>query len=186
MQSACDDRAVDAIPVPDHVARGLIPGECFRYLTCNPFGSWICRDVDPDEVSAVEPDNDEGVQQVKTEGWNNEQVYGGSVWSMITQEGPPSLAGWPPSLDHVLGDARLRDLKPQLEQLAVDAWRAPKRVLDTHPPDQRAQPHLAWRPPAPSMRFPTPIAAKSGPVPTHKRLGLDDCENLQNCWKPAI
>jgi hypothetical protein len=46
---------------------------------------------------------------------------------------------WHPPLDHVLGDARLRDLKPQLEQFAVNAWRAPKWVLDTHPPDQRAQ-----------------------------------------------
>jgi len=32
------------------------------------------------------------------------------------------------SLCHVLGDARLRDLKPELEQLAVDARRPPKRV----------------------------------------------------------
>jgi hypothetical protein len=23
-------------------------------------------------------------------------------------------------------------------------------------------------------------------VPTPQRLGLDDCENLQDCWKPAI
>src|SRR5712692_10448357 len=38
------------------------------------------------------------------------------------QEGPPSLAGRPPPFDHVLGDARLRDLKPELEQFAVDAW----------------------------------------------------------------
>ena len=28
-----------------------------------------------------------------------------------------------PSFNHVLGDARLRDLKPELEQFAVDAWR---------------------------------------------------------------
>jgi hypothetical protein len=28
--------------------------------------------------------------------------------------------------------------------------------------------------------------AKAGPVPTHERLGPDDCENLQDCWKPAI
>ena len=31
------------------------------------------------------------------------------------QEGSPSLAGGPPSFDHVLGDARLRDLEPELE-----------------------------------------------------------------------
>jgi hypothetical protein len=32
----------------------------------------------------------------------------------------PWLGG---ALDHVLGDARLRDFKPELEQFAADAWR---------------------------------------------------------------
>jgi hypothetical protein len=57
------------------------------------------------------------------------------------------LARWHSPLDYVLGDARLRDLKSQFEQLAVNAWRAPKWVLDSHPPDQRAQLRLDWRPP---------------------------------------
>src|ERR1700675_3289050 len=52
-QSACDDAAVDPIPIADEVARSLIPRKCFRYLTCNPFCRRICCDVDPDEVSAV-------------------------------------------------------------------------------------------------------------------------------------
>ena len=52
-QPACDDGAVDPIVVPDHVARSLVPGECLRYLTCDPFGGWMCRDVDPDKFSAV-------------------------------------------------------------------------------------------------------------------------------------
>jgi len=34
--------------------------------------------------------------------------------------------GGPPSFDHVLGDALLRDVKPELEQFALNAWRAPK------------------------------------------------------------
>jgi hypothetical protein len=42
----------------------------------------------------------------------------------------------------------LRDLKPKLEQFAVDAWRAPKRILDAHLPNQRAQLRLDLRPPA--------------------------------------
>src|SRR5215831_13255173 len=105
---------------------------------------------------------------------------------MITQEGSPSLAGWHPPFDHVLGDARLRDLKPQLKEFAVDAWRAPKRIFDAHPPDQDAQLRLDPRSPSPWARLPTPIAAKSGSVPTHERLGPNDCENLQDCWKPAV
>jgi hypothetical protein len=52
-QSACDDRTVDAIPVPDHVARSFVPGECLRYLTRDPFGGRMCCDVDPDKISAV-------------------------------------------------------------------------------------------------------------------------------------
>src|ERR1700688_4401632 len=155
-------------------------------LTCIPFGRGICCDVDPDEVSAVEPDDDEGIVQVETDSWNNEQVHGGDVRRVGTQEGPPSLVGPPPPFDHVLGDARLRDLKPELEQFAVDARRVPKRILRAHPPDQRAQLRVDMRSPSQWARLPTPVAAKAGPMPTHERLGPDDRENLQDGWKPAI
>src|SRR5260221_3292028 len=39
--SASDDGTIDPITVPDHVARSLVPGECFRYLTRNPSGARI-------------------------------------------------------------------------------------------------------------------------------------------------
>src|SRR6266550_6393430 len=132
------------------------------------------RDVDPDEVSAVEPDDDEGIEQIETDSWNNEQVHGGNVRRVVTQEGSPSLAGWPPSFDHVSGDARLRDLKPELEQFAVDAWRAPKRIFGAHPPDQYPQLRVDPRSPSLWARLPPPVAAKAGPVPTHERLGPDN------------
>src|SRR5437868_1136999 len=144
-QSACDDAAIDPVAIADEVVRGLIPRKRLRDLTCNPFGRGICCDVDPDEVSAIEPDDDEGIEQVETDRWNNEQVHGGNVRRVVTQEGPPSLAGRRPSFDHVLGDARLRDLKPELEQFAVNAWRTPKWILHAHPPDQSAQLRLEGR-----------------------------------------
>src|SRR5258708_4529151 len=125
-QSARDDAAIDPAAIADEVVRSLIPGKCLRYLTCNPFCRRICCDVDPDEFSAVEPDDDEGIEQVETDRWNNEQVHGGDVRRVVTQEGPPSLAGRPPSFDHVLGDARLRGLKPELDQFAVNAVARPK------------------------------------------------------------
>ena len=140
----------------------------------------ICCDVDPDEVSAVLPNDEEGVAQVESDRRNNEQVHGGNVWRVVMQEGPPSLAGRRLSFDHVLGDARLRDFKPELEQFAVNAWRAPKRIFDAHPRDQRTQLRVDLRSPSLWARLPTPVAAKAGPVPTHERLGPDDCENLQD------
>src|ERR1700675_3792570 len=185
-QSACDDAAIDPIPIADEVTRGLIPRKCLRYLTCNPFRCRICCAVDPDKVSAVEPDDDEGIEQVETDSWNNEQVHGGDVRRVVTQEGSPSLAGRPPPFDHVLGDARLRDLKPELEQFAVNAWRAPKRVFDAHPPDQRAQLRVDLRPPSHRARLPTPLEAKAGPVPTQERLGPDDRKALQDRRNPAV
>ena len=36
VQSACNDGAIDAIPIADEVTRRLIPGECLRYLARDP------------------------------------------------------------------------------------------------------------------------------------------------------
>src|ERR1700692_1170751 len=185
-QSARDDAAIDPVPIADEVARSLIPRKCLRYLTCNPFRRWMCCDVDPDEVSAAEPDDDEGIEQIEADGRDDKQVHGGNLWRVVTQEGPPSLAGRPPPFDHVLGNARLRDLKPELEQFAVNAWRAPKGVFDAHPPDQRAQLRVDLRSPSQWARLPTPVATKTGPVPTQERLGPDDRKDLQDRRNPAV
>ena len=96
---------------------------------------------------APPPNDDEGIEQFEANRWDNKQVHGANVWSMITQEGSPSLVGWHPPFDHVLAGARLRELKPQLKEFAVDAWRAPKRIFDAHPPDQYTQLRLDPRSP---------------------------------------
>src|SRR6266851_7747258 len=90
-----------------------IPRKSLGYLTRNPLRCRVCCDVDPDEVSAVEPDDDEGIKQVETDSRDNEQVHSGNIRRVITQEGSPSLAGRSSPFDHVPGDARLRDFKPE-------------------------------------------------------------------------
>src|ERR1700745_1269748 len=114
-QSARDNTAIDSVPIADEIVRSLIPRKRLGYLTCNPFCRRSCCDVDPDELSAAQPDDDEGIEQVETDRWNHEQVHSGNIWRVVMQEGPPSLAGRSSPLDHVLGNARLRDLKPKLE-----------------------------------------------------------------------
>jgi hypothetical protein len=142
--------------------------------------------VDPDEVSTIQPHNDEAVEQIEANSRDNEQVHGGDIWGMIAQESAPSLAWRSMPLDHALGDARLCDLKPELEQLAVDARRSPKQVLDAHLPDQRTKVRIDLRSPSPRARLPTPITAKAGPMPTHERLGTDNREDLQDRREPPI
>src|SRR5215475_7491705 len=90
---------------PDHVARSPVPRKCLRDLTCNPFRLRSLCDVDPDQFSAVYPHDDECIEKVETDRRDDEEVHGGNIWSMIAQEGEPSLAWRPTSLDHVFGDA---------------------------------------------------------------------------------
>ena len=52
-QSARDDSAVDPIPITNEVLRDIVPRKCLRYLMRNPFCCRVCRDVDPDEISAI-------------------------------------------------------------------------------------------------------------------------------------
>src|SRR5664280_873583 len=184
--SAHDDAAINPIPIPDEVARRLIPGECLGQLTCDPFSRWVCCDVDPDQVSAAQTDDDEGIKQVEANSWNNEQIHGSNVRRVVPQKGAPSLTWRSTPLDHVLGDARLRDFKPELEQFTVNTRRSPKRILHAHLPNQCAEVRLDLRPPSPRARLPTPITAKADPMPTHERLRLDDREDRQNRRKPAI
>ena len=77
--SARDDGAVDSIPIPNEVLRSLIPGERLGQLACDPFRRRVCCDVDPDQVSAVQPNDDEGIEQIEANCRNNEQVHGGNV-----------------------------------------------------------------------------------------------------------
>jgi ABC-type cobalamin/Fe3+-siderophores transport system ATPase subunit len=74
------------------------------------------------------------------------------------------------------------DRATSIPSLSSSPWmrRAPQRIFDAHPPDQYAQLRFDPRSPSQWARPPTPVAAKAGPVPTHERLGPDDCENLQD------
>ena len=185
-QSARDDDAIDSIPISDHIARSHVPRKSLGYLTCNPLRRRVGCDVNPNEISTIQPHDDERIKQIEANGRDNEQVHGGDLRGMITQKCAPSLAGWPPSFDHVFGDARLRDLKPELEQFAVNTWRSPKQILRAHLPDQRTQFRLDRRSPSPSTRLPTPIAAKAGPMPTYQRFGANNHDSRKDRREPAI
>src|SRR5437667_8393890 len=143
-------------------------------------------DVDPDKVSAGQPDENTDIEKIETNGRKNEQVHGGDVRCVVTQEGAPALGRRSTSLDHVLRDAGLSDLEAELEQLAMDARRSPQRIFRAHPPDQRAQIRVDLRSTSKRAGFPTPVPTEAGPMPTHEGLGPDDRDGLQDRWKPSI
>src|SRR6266705_1621658 len=122
-------------------------------------------DVDPNKVSARQPDDDQAVEQIKANGWNNEQIHGSDVRCVVVQEGAPSLGRRAASLDHVLRNAGLRDLEAELEQLTMDARRSPQRIFCAHPPDQRAQICGDLRSASKGAGFPTPVPTEASPMP---------------------
>ena len=52
------------------------------------------------------------------------------------------------------------DLKAELEQLTMDARRSPQRIVDAHPPDQRAQVRVDLRTASKGAGFPTQYQRK--------------------------
>ena len=63
--------------------------------------------------------------------WHTKQSQ---VHPMLRQLGE----GAPRASYHLPGDGRLADLKTELQELAMDARRAPERVGVAHPPDHLA------------------------------------------------
>lgn len=91
-QSACDDGAIDPIPISDEIVWSFIPRKSLRYLTGNP----------------LEVDNDESIKQVEANGRYNEQIHGGNVWCVVAHEGVPSLVWKPASLNMYLATLTAR------------------------------------------------------------------------------
>ena len=84
---------------------------------------WIARQIFHGIVRP--PNQDE--QQPKVDRRDHKEVHGADTGHMIAQERLPRLARpGPATLGHVLGDRRLSDLDPELQQLAMDARRTPQ------------------------------------------------------------
>ena len=62
--------AIDLISITDQVARSLIPKERLGDLASNPFRGRMRCDVDPDKVSAGQPNDDEDIEQIEANGRN--------------------------------------------------------------------------------------------------------------------
>src|SRR5713226_2362439 len=70
--------------------------------------------------------DDEHVEQTEGRRRHNEEVDRGEIGDVVLKEGSPSLRRRLRATRHETGNSPLRDVEPELEQLAVDARRAPE------------------------------------------------------------
>ena len=82
--------AIRGVAVTDEVARCLIPWECFGDLAGDPLGGWICCHIGPDELSPLQTQDDQPVEQFEPDRRNDEQIDAGDVGGVIAQESVPT------------------------------------------------------------------------------------------------
>jgi hypothetical protein len=78
--------------------------------------------------------DDQYRQQPKVNRRHHKEIHAADIGHTVAQKRLPRLAppSWP-TLGHVLGNRRLSDLDPELQQLAMNTRSTPQRVLYTHP-----------------------------------------------------
>src|SRR5258708_15063829 len=120
------------------------------------------------------PEDDQNEEQLEADRRHDQKVHRGNARRMVVQKSLPGLRPPSPAPRHVLGDGRLSDFDPKLQQFAVDARCAPKPVGQAHLPDQT--PDLDWNlwPAATRARLPAPVQAEARPMPSYDRLGLNN------------
>jgi|HubBroStandDraft_6_1064221.scaffolds.fasta_scaffold203945_1 hypothetical protein len=72
-EASCYDVTIGGVPVANEVLRRLLPGEGLGDLAGDRVRSGVGGDVDPDQVTALEPDDDQPIEQLEAGGWHDEQ-----------------------------------------------------------------------------------------------------------------
>ena len=127
--------AVTSIPIADQIARELLPTTGRRQLVGDPFRRWVRGDAKPQDLSPAVPHDQQSIEQSERDGRNHKQIHRRNAICMIAQERLPALRRRPSPAHHILGNAGLPDIDPELEQFAMDARRTPQRIGDAHLPD---------------------------------------------------
>lgn len=69
------------------------------------------------------------VKDAEADSGHREEVDGDQLLRMILEKRAPRLRRWFVVAHYVLADAALTDVDAELEQLTVDPWRTPRRIL---------------------------------------------------------
>ena len=131
--------AIRGISVANEILGRLIPGEGFGDLLGDPLSCRVGGNVDPNQLASVMHDDRQAIEQLETDGRYDKHVDGTDIRGVIAQEGFPALRRGPASSDHVLGDSRLGDVEPELEEFSMNTRRAPQWICPAHLGDERAQ-----------------------------------------------
>src|SRR5262249_17370230 len=119
--------------------------------------------------------HEEDVEHLETDRRDREEVDGHGRRQVTVQERAPRLRRWPPAATHVLADAGFSNVNAEFQQLTVDAWCAPQRVLSTHSLNQLTEMvRNGWASWPPVMALPRPEQPEGVAMPRDDGVRLDD------------
>ena len=105
---------------------------------------------------------------------------------VVAEKSLPPLGRRASPSQHVFRNRRLGDIKAELEQLAVNPRRAPKRIFLAHTAHEISGFLINPGPAAWIVRFPAPPGAKTHPVPAHDRLRTHDRRGVADIGETPI
>lgn len=91
---------------------------------------------------------------------------------MVLEKRLPCLRRWASVPDHVLGDSRLANRDPKLEQFAVNSRGAPERIGWAHPANELNDLWIDCRP-ASFTALPARVPSETLAMPAHYGIGLN-------------
>src|SRR5262245_20589859 len=134
-----EDIAVDRVPVAEQVlGRGLFR-DALDKLVGGPGGRGVVGRVDMDEFSTVVVKDPEPEEQAEGQGRDYEEVDGGDLVAVRSQEGAPGGGGPRRRAPQVLGNGEPDDFIAEEAEFGLDPAPAPGRVLSGHAADERAE-----------------------------------------------
>jgi hypothetical protein len=120
-----------------------------------------------------------GIKQPKRCGRDGEHVDRDDDCHMVPQKAPPSRGGSPGAPRQIPSNGSLTDVDAKLEQFAVDARCAPKRVVDAHLTDQVAY-FVARLGPSGTARSPSPVNPKALAMPFDHSRRFDEYQGFED------
>jgi hypothetical protein len=163
------------ISVAQQITRRALPWKRFAELVSSPFDSRMRRHGEVNDAPTLVRQHQKHVQDLESDRRHREEVDGYKAVDVILEESPPGL-GRRRSISHkVFAHARFANIDAELQQFAVNARRAPARIVFAHAPDESA--NLGWnrRPTGfASPDLPCPEEAKRVAVPGNDGFRLDD------------
>ena len=98
---------------------------------------------------------------------------------MVIDKSPPPLRGRSstPYHSNVIFNSGLRELDPELQELAMDTWRAPPGIRSSDLPDKTDSFSRSFSATMTARKPPVPVEAETLSLPINDGLGLDELEN---------